>query len=142
MPPGTFAISPDRACGAVESAHAGVRCSLKGTTLSDNTTTFASLGVPAPLVAVLASQGKTTAFPIQVDTLPDTLAGRDVLGRGKTGSGKTLAFALPMVARLGGELAGGKRRAGRPLGLVLAPTRELATQIAAVHRARSPRPTA
>ena len=55
-----------------------------------------------------------------------------MLGRGKTGSGKTLAFSIPMVARLGGELAGGKRRPGRPLGLVLAPTRELATQIDAV----------
>lgn len=94
--------------------------------------TFSTLGVPQPLVTALAAQGKTTAFPIQVDTLPDTLAGRDVLGRGKTGSGKTLAFAIPMVARLGGALAGGSRRKGRPLGLVLAPTRELATQIDAV----------
>lgn len=91
--------------------------------------TFGALGVPAPLVAALAADGKTTPFPIQADTLPDTLAGRDVLGRGKTGSGKTIAFALPMVARLGTTLAGGKRRPGRPLGLVLAPTRELATQI-------------
>ena len=100
--------------------------------MSEITTTFDALGVPAPLVAVLASQGKTEAFPIQVDTLPDTMNGRDVLGRGKTGSGKTLAFAIPMVARLGGKLAGGQRRAGRPLALVLAPTRELATQITAV----------
>jgi superfamily II DNA/RNA helicase len=96
------------------------------------TTTFAALGVPAPLVTALAADGKTEAFPIQVDTLPDTLAGRDVLGRGKTGSGKTLAFALPLVARLGTTLAGGQRRKGRPLALVLAPTRELATQITAV----------
>ncbi|PWC05088.1 DEAD/DEAH box helicase [Agromyces badenianii] len=94
--------------------------------------TFSTLGVPAPLVAALAADGKTTAFPIQVDTLPDTLAGRDVLGRGKTGSGKTIAFALPLVARLGTTLAGGRRRPGRPLALVLAPTRELATQIDAV----------
>ncbi|MFE6965743.1 DEAD/DEAH box helicase [Agromyces sp. NPDC057679] len=92
--------------------------------------TFATLGVPAPLVAVLAADGKTVPTPIQADSLPDTLAGRDVLGRGKTGSGKTIAFALPMVARLGTTLAGGQRRAGRPLGLVLAPTRELVTQIA------------
>ncbi|GAA1811178.1 DEAD/DEAH box helicase [Agromyces neolithicus] len=92
-------------------------------------TTFSTLGVPAPLVAVLAADGKTEPFPIQVDTLPDTLAGRDVLGRGKTGSGKTIAFALPLVARLGTTLAGGRRRPGRPLALVLAPTRELATQI-------------
>jgi superfamily II DNA/RNA helicase len=90
---------------------------------------FGTLGVPAPLVAALSANGITEPFPIQVDTLPDTLAGRDVLGRGKTGSGKTLAFAIPMVARLGRELSGGRRRAGRPLGLVLAPTRELATQI-------------
>jgi superfamily II DNA/RNA helicase len=77
----------------------------------------------------LSAQGFDSPFPIQVDTLPDTLGGRDVLGRGKTGSGKTLAFSLPMIARLGGKLAGGKRRPGRPLGLILAPTRELATQI-------------
>ncbi|MCX7523157.1 DEAD/DEAH box helicase [Microbacterium sp. STN6] len=95
-------------------------------------TTFASLGVPAPLIAALTAEGKTEPFPIQADTLPDTLAGRDVLGRGKTGSGKTLAFSIPMATRLGGVLAGGKRRPGRPLGLVLAPTRELATQIDAV----------
>jgi superfamily II DNA/RNA helicase len=94
--------------------------------------TFAELNVPAALVAALAADGKTLAFPIQVDTLPDTLGGRDVLGRGKTGSGKTLAFSIPMAARLGGKLAGGKRRPGRPLGLILAPTRELATQISAV----------
>ena len=93
---------------------------------------FRTLGVPHPLLEVLAADGKTTPFPIQVDTLPDTLAGRDVLGRGKTGSGKTLAFAIPMVARLGTRLAGGARRSGRPLGMVLAPTRELATQINAV----------
>jgi superfamily II DNA/RNA helicase len=98
----------------------------KGTILS---TTFSTLGVPTPLVKVLSAQGIDTAFPIQVDTLPDTMNGRDVLGRGKTGSGKTLAFSLPMVSRLGGKLAGGKRRPGRPLGLILAPTRELATQI-------------
>lgn len=106
----------------------GYRC-LKGTMQE---TTFGALGVPAPLVSALTKDGKTTAFPIQVDTLPDTLAGRDVLGRGRTGSGKTLAFSIPMAARLGTKLAGGKRRAGRPLGLVLAPTRELATQIDAV----------
>lgn len=91
-------------------------------------TTFGALGVPQPLVDTLAADGKTTAFPIQVDTLPDTLAGRDVLGRGKTGSGKTLAFAIPMVARIGTR-SGQPGRKGRPRGLVLAPTRELATQI-------------
>ncbi|WP_293311378.1 DEAD/DEAH box helicase, partial [Mycolicibacterium sp.] len=90
-------------------------------------TTFADLGVPAPLVQALTADGLTHPFPIQVQTLPDTLAGRDVLGRGKTGSGKTLAFSIPLVARL----AQHKRVPGRPAGLVLAPTRELATQITA-----------
>jgi superfamily II DNA/RNA helicase len=93
--------------------------------------TFSALGVPHPLVEVLAAQGKSEAFPIQVDTLADTLAGRDVLGRGKTGSGKTLAFSVPLVARIGMR-TGAPRRPMKPLGLVLAPTRELATQILAV----------
>src|SRR5690606_34825064 len=92
---------------------------------------FAALGVPHPIVEVLVAQGKELAFPIQADTLPDTLAGRDVLGKGRTGSGKTLAFSIPMIAKLGTRLAG-RARPGRPLGLVLAPTRELATQIDAV----------
>ncbi|MET0673693.1 MAG: DEAD/DEAH box helicase [Microbacterium pygmaeum] len=92
--------------------------------------TFSDLGVPTALANSLASEGKTEAFPIQRDTLPDSLAGRDVLGRGRTGSGKTIAFALPLVARLSGAFASG-RTPGRPRGLVLAPTRELATQIAA-----------
>ena len=91
-------------------------------------TTFGALGVPAPLVAALDRAGITSPFPIQEDTLPDTLRGRDVLGRGKTGSGKTLAFTIPMVARLSN---GGRRQSGRPRGLILAPTRELATQITA-----------
>ena len=89
--------------------------------------TFADLGVREPLIAVLAARGITQPFPIQIETLPDTLAGRDVLGRGKTGSGKTLAFSIPMVSRL----AGHPRRPSRPSGLVLAPTRELASQITA-----------
>ncbi|WP_066518661.1 DEAD/DEAH box helicase [Curtobacterium ammoniigenes] len=88
---------------------------------------FAALGVPEPIVALLAAEGKSDAFPIQADTLPDSLSGRDVLGRGRTGSGKTIAFAIPLVARL--AAAPRKRRAGRPRALVLAPTRELATQI-------------
>ncbi|GAA1160579.1 DEAD/DEAH box helicase [Nesterenkonia sandarakina] len=96
------------------------------------TQTFAELNVPAPLVRALAADGKTEAFAIQQQTLTDTLSGRDVLGRGKTGSGKTLAFSIPMVARLGEKDAARRRRPGRPLGLVLAPTRELATQINAV----------
>ncbi len=92
-------------------------------------TTFAGLGLPAAVVDVLAAQGVTTPFPIQAATLPDSLAGRDVLGRGRTGSGKTYAFLLPMVARL--SASGTPRRPKQPRGLVLAPTRELATQIEA-----------
>jgi superfamily II DNA/RNA helicase len=83
--------------------------------------------VGEPLIKVLAARAITEPFPIQIQTLPDTLAGRDVLGRGKTGSGKTLAFAIPLVSRLAGQ----KRRPSLPSGLVLAPTRELATQISA-----------
>jgi superfamily II DNA/RNA helicase len=90
--------------------------------------TFAELGVPAPLVAVLAAEGITVPFPVQAATLPDALAGLDILGRAQTGSGKTLGFSLPLVARL----AGGYTMACRPRGLVLVPTRELATQVHAV----------
>ncbi|TDN45340.1 superfamily II DNA/RNA helicase [Curtobacterium flaccumfaciens] len=88
---------------------------------------FSDLGVPTPMVDVLLAQGKENAFPIQADTLPDSLQGKDVLGRGRTGSGKTIAFAIPLAARLAANPR--QRRAGRPRALVLAPTRELATQI-------------
>lgn len=111
--------------------------------------TFGELGVPGPLVRVLAADDKKTAFPIQADTLPDSLAGRDILGRGRTGSGKTLAFSIPLITRLGSYDSLGEefrkeikrrkkasleeRRADdflpHPRGLVLAPTRELANQI-------------
>lgn len=90
--------------------------------------TFLSAGVPAPLVAALARTGIVTPFPIQAATLPDALAGRDVLGQGQTGSGKTLGFSIPLAARL----AGGFTTACRPRGLVLVPTRELASQVQAV----------
>jgi superfamily II DNA/RNA helicase len=88
---------------------------------------FAALGVPAALVQVLAAAGITEPFPIQRATLPDSLAGRDVLGRGRTGSGKTYAFALPVLARLAGTSK--PRRPKTPRALILAPTRELASQI-------------
>lgn len=114
--------------------------------VNDAAPTFTELGVPGALAHVLASDGKRTAFPIQADTLPDSLAGRDILGRGRTGSGKTLAFSIPLVARLGASehdiaaiereadrrgSAGGKAATNlpRPRALVLAPTRELAKQI-------------
>lgn len=88
-------------------------------------TTFSELNLPAPIVKELRSQGMTDAFPIQEAAIPDALAGRDVLGRGPTGSGKTFTFGLPMLARL----AGAPSKPGRPRGLILVPTRELATQI-------------
>lgn len=91
------------------------------------TNDFASFGVPAPLISALAQRGITSPTPIQAATLPDSLAGRDVLGRGRTGSGKTFAFLLPLVTRL--MHSGTRRQPKRPRSLVLAPTRELASQI-------------
>ncbi|MFF7159688.1 DEAD/DEAH box helicase [Streptomyces sp. NPDC008139] len=87
--------------------------------------TFAELDLPASLLASLATQGMAVPFPIQAATLPNSLAGRDVLGRGRTGSGKTLAFGLALLARTAGQRAESKQ----PLALVLVPTRELAQQV-------------
>ncbi|MDT7704412.1 MAG: hypothetical protein QOG20_19, partial [Pseudonocardiales bacterium] len=86
---------------------------------------FAELGLPEPVLRALTAEGFTEPFPIQAATLPDTIAGRDLLGRGQTGSGKTLAFGLALLSRL----AGGRAQARQPRGLVLVPTRELATQV-------------
>jgi superfamily II DNA/RNA helicase len=91
-------------------------------------TTFAQLGVPSDLADALVGSGITSPFPIQAATLPDAIAGRDVCGRAPTGSGKTLAFSIPLVLRASGS------RPGRPGGLVLVPTRELAAQVAEVLR--------
>lgn len=90
---------------------------------------FADLGVPTPLTDVLSGLGITTPTPIQAATLPDSLAGRDVLGRGRTGSGKTYAFLLPLVTTLMADPEAARRRGRKPRALVLAPTRELARQI-------------
>jgi superfamily II DNA/RNA helicase len=95
----------------------------------DALSSFAALGVPAPLTRVLADRGITVPTPIQAATLPDSLAGRDVLGRGRTGSGKTYAFVLPVIARLADEMSPTRRQPRRPRALILAPTRELASQI-------------
>ncbi|MGD9484597.1 DEAD/DEAH box helicase [Streptomyces sp. TRM70308] len=86
---------------------------------------FADLDLPAPLLAALRSAGMTVPFPIQAATLPNSLAGRDVLGRGRTGSGKTLAFGLALLARTAGRRADPRK----PFALVLVPTRELAQQV-------------
>ncbi len=90
-------------------------------------TTFGDLGLPAALVSALATRGVQVPFPIQARTVPDALAGRDVLGRAQTGSGKTLAFGLPTLARLAGTAA--RRGEKAPRALVLVPTRELARQV-------------
>ncbi|HXA34181.1 MAG TPA: DEAD/DEAH box helicase [Acidimicrobiales bacterium] len=95
-------------------------------TMLTNPVPFDSLGVEPALVEVLASQGITTAFPIQAMTVADALAGRDVCGKAKTGSGKTLAFGVPLLQRTMGNEA---TEPGRPRGLVLVPTRELAVQV-------------
>jgi superfamily II DNA/RNA helicase len=89
--------------------------------------TFADLGLPAELVRVLTREGLTTPFEIQAATIPDALAGRDVLGRGQTGSGKTLAFGLPLLARVARS---GRALPHHPKALILVPTRELAMQVA------------
>ncbi|GAA1088100.1 DEAD/DEAH box helicase [Kitasatospora arboriphila] len=98
---------------------------VEGTPARPPAATFAELEMPKALLTALERQGVTEPFPIQSATLPDSLAGRDVLGRGRTGSGKTLAFGLPLLARTAGKRAAARR----PLALVLVPTRELAQQV-------------
>jgi superfamily II DNA/RNA helicase len=92
-------------------------------------TTFEALGVPAPVLAALARAGCEQPFPIQAATLPSALAGRNVLGRARTGSGKTVAFAVPTVVALARSAK--PRRPNSPRAMILVPTRELATQVAA-----------
>ena len=89
--------------------------------------TFAALGLAEPLLRSIAEEGYEVATPIQVQTIPDILAGRDVLGAAQTGTGKTAAFALPVLQRLFAEKLQGPRAIRC---LVLSPTRELASQIA------------
>ncbi|MEO3972587.1 DEAD/DEAH box helicase [Streptomyces sp. CAU 1734] len=94
---------------------------------SDETSiTFGDLGLPEGIVRKLAQNGVTAPFPIQAATIPDALAGKDILGRGRTGSGKTLSFGLPLLA----TLSGGHTDKKKPRGVILTPTRELAMQVA------------
>ncbi|WP_180357223.1 DEAD/DEAH box helicase [Streptomyces sp. TLI_146] len=93
---------------------------------AEPTVTFADLGLPEGVVRKLAQNGVTTPFPIQAATIPDALAGKDILGRGRTGSGKTLSFGLPTLA----QLAGGHTEKKKPRAIILTPTRELAMQVA------------
>ncbi|MFF3995170.1 DEAD/DEAH box helicase [Streptomyces cyaneofuscatus] len=93
---------------------------------AEPTVTFGDLGLPDGIVRKLAQNGVTTPFPIQAATIPDALAGKDILGRGRTGSGKTLSFGLPTLA----ALAGGRTEKKKPRAVILTPTRELAMQVA------------
>ncbi|CAM5519805.1 RNA helicase OS=Streptomyces griseus subsp. griseus (strain JCM 4626 / NBRC) OX=455632 GN=SGR_3892 PE=4 SV=1 [Streptomyces griseus subsp. griseus] len=95
-------------------------------TPAEPTVTFGDLGLPEGIVRKLAQNGVTTPFPIQAATIPDALAGKDILGRGRTGSGKTLSFGLPTLA----ALAGGRTEKKKPRAVILTPTRELAMQVA------------
>ncbi|MGC5567011.1 DEAD/DEAH box helicase [Streptomyces sp. FR-108] len=88
--------------------------------------TFGALGLPEGVVRKLAQNGVTSPFPIQAATIPDALAGKDILGRGRTGSGKTLSFGLPLLT----QLSGGHTEKKKPRGIILTPTRELAMQVA------------
>ncbi|MFG3049903.1 DEAD/DEAH box helicase [Kitasatospora sp. NPDC048239] len=98
---------------------------VEGTPARPPVTSFAELDLPKGILSTLTREGVTEPFPIQGATLPDSMAGRDVLGRGRTGSGKTLAFGLPVLARTAGRRADSRH----PLALVLVPTRELAQQV-------------
>ncbi|WP_406174078.1 DEAD/DEAH box helicase [Streptomyces canus] len=89
------------------------------------TASFSEMALPPQVLRTLTEHGVREPFPIQAATLPDALAGRDVLGRGRTGSGKTLAFGLPLLVRTAGQRAEAKQ----PLALILVPTRELAQQV-------------
>ncbi len=97
--------------------------------------TFADLGLGDGITRALAALGAVSPFPIQAATIPDALAGRNVLGRGRTGSGKTIAFGAAVVERLmrnwheSGRSGTGRRMGRAPRALILAPTRELALQI-------------
>ncbi|WP_244291255.1 DEAD/DEAH box helicase [Streptomyces subrutilus] len=93
---------------------------------AEPTITFTDLGLPEGIVRKLAQNGVTAPFPIQAATIPDALAGKDILGRGRTGSGKTLSFGLPTLA----SLAGGHTEKKKPRAIILTPTRELAMQVA------------
>ena len=103
---------------------------IEATPLSEVTTTFRDLGIAPALANALNAQGITHPFPIQIATLPDALAGHDILGRGQTGSGKTLAFSLALLTNISDKVA----RPHKPLALILTPTRELAQQIDEVLR--------
>ncbi len=116
----TADLTPDTAAEAVDTVDTAAA------EPAEPTITFGDLGLDDAIVRKLAQNGVTTPFPIQAATIPDALAGKDILGRGRTGSGKTLSFGLPLLS----TLAGGHTEKKRPRGLILTPTRELAMQVA------------
>ncbi|MEU3895847.1 DEAD/DEAH box helicase [Streptomyces sp. NPDC045251] len=118
-------VVPENAEG-VEGTPEAVEASTTPDTPQAPEVTFADLGLPEGVVRKLAQNGVTTPFPIQAATIPDALAGKDILGRGRTGSGKTLSFGLPTLA----QLAGGRTEKHKPRAVILTPTRELAMQVA------------
>ncbi|MFI9352754.1 DEAD/DEAH box helicase [Streptomyces lydicus] len=122
-----FDEQDEQTAAEVTSAAAAVESDADADTdATTDTVTFADLGLPEGVVRKLAQNGVTTPFPIQAATIPDALAGKDILGRGRTGSGKTLSFGLPTLARL----AGGHTDKKKPRAVILTPTRELAMQVA------------
>ena len=94
---------------------------------AEPTVTFGDLGLPEGIVRKLAQNGVTAPFPIQAATIPDALAGKDILGRGRTGSGKTLSFGLPTAGHASPAVTPRRRS---PAAIILTPTRELAMQVA------------
>ncbi len=112
--------------GAIEPMAESAPSPATGTAPEPHGPSFADLGLPEAIVKALAARGIRSPFPIQAATIPDALAAKDLLGRGRTGSGKTMAFGLPTLARL----SQGRTTPNRPRALVLVPTRELALQVA------------
>ncbi|MCT6775730.1 DEAD/DEAH box helicase [Streptomyces rubiginosohelvolus] len=123
-PAGATAPAADKTDDAPEAAEAPEAEAPEAS--AEPTVTFGDLGLPEGIVRKLAQNGVTTPFPIQAATIPDALAGKDILGRGRTGSGKTLSFGLPTLA----ALAGGRTEKKKPRAVILTPTRELAMQVA------------
>ncbi|MFE5686355.1 DEAD/DEAH box helicase [Streptomyces sp. NPDC056512] len=121
-----LAVDEDMTAVAVGEAAVSASAEADNDTPAEPTLTFGDLGLPEGIVRKLAQNGVTAPFPIQAATIPDALAGKDILGRGRTGSGKTLSFGLPTLARL----AGGHTEKKKPRAVILTPTRELAMQVA------------
>ncbi|MER7204614.1 RNA helicase [Streptomyces sp. CB01635] len=121
-----LAVDEDVTAVAVGEAADSASAEADTDTPAEPTLTFGDLGLPEGIVRKLAQNGVTAPFPIQAATIPDALAGKDILGRGRTGSGKTLSFGLPTLARL----AGGHTEKKKPRAVILTPTRELAMQVA------------